>query len=392
MKDITISDSIKYIGVDDKDIELFESQYIVPNGMAYNSYIIKDEKIVIMDTVDKRATDEWFENLQKELGNEKPDYLVISHLEPDHSGGIKLLIDKYPEMKLVGNAKTFAFLPQFLQMKNADEKMVVVAEGDTLNIGKHTLQFFMAPMVHWPEVMFTYEQTEKILFSADAFGKFGTLDTEEDWTCEARRYYFNIVGKYGMQVQAVLKKLASIDVKMICALHGPILKDNLEFYIEKYDVWSSYKPEDEGVLVAYSSIHGNTKEAAEKLGEILKKKGAKKVVFTDLVTDDFAEAIEDAFRYDKMIVAASSYNFDVFPPMRNFLYQLKSKDYQNRKIGIVENGTWAPSAAKCMRAIIDEMKNVEVCEPVVTIKTKMNEATIASFEELAESICNCKTK
>ena len=386
MKDTSISNAIKYIGVDDKSIELFENQYIVPNGMAYNSYIIKDDKIVIMDTVDSRAVEQWLENLTKELGNTKPDYLVISHLEPDHSGGIKLLADKYPEMKIVGNIKTFTFLPQFVEIENIKERKVVVNEGDTLNVGNHTLQFFMAPMVHWPEVMFTYEQTEKILFSADAFGKFGTLDTEEDWACEARRYYFNIVGKYGMQVQAVLKKLASLEVKTICALHGPILKENLEYYINKYDIWSSYKPEDEGVLVAYASIHGNTKEAAEKLGEILKQKGAKKVVLADLVTDDFAETIEDAFRYDKMIVAASSYNFDVFPPMRNFLYQLKSKGYQNRKVGIIENGTWAPSAAKCMREIIDEMKNIEVCEPLVTIKTKMNTSTVSNFENLVENI------
>ena len=386
MKDIAISEAIKYIGVDDKDIRLFEGQYVVPNGMSYNSYIIMDEKIVIMDTVDERATEQWVNNLEKELDGKNPDYLVISHLEPDHSANIKLLADKYPEMKIVGNLKTFAFLPQFFDIGDIEGRKVVVNEGDTLNIGKHTLQFFMAPMVHWPEVMVTYEQTEKVLFPADGFGKFGTLDTDEDWTCEARRYYFNIVGKYGMQVQALLKKLATIDVKVICPLHGPILKENLDFYIGKYDIWSSYKPEDDGVLIAYSSIHGNTKKAAEKLGEILKQKGAKKVVLTDLVTDDFAEAIEDAFRYDKMIVAASSYNFDVFPPMRNFLYQLKSKDYQNRKIGIVENGTWAPTAAKCMKEIIEGMKNIEICDPIVTIRTKMNDSTISSFEELAENI------
>ncbi len=386
MKDIAISEAIKYIGVDDKDIRLFEGQYVVPNGMSYNSYIIMDEKIVIMDTVDERATEQWVNNLEKELDGKNPDYLVISHLEPDHSANIKLLADKYPEMKIVGNLKTFAFLPQFFDIGDIEGRKVVVNEGDTLNIGKHTLQFFMAPMVHWPEVMVTYEQTEKVLFPADGFGKFGTLDTDEDWTCEARRYYFNIVGKYGMQVQALLKKLATIDVKVICPLHGPILKENLDFYIGKYDIWSSYKPEDDGILIAYSSIHGNTKKAAEKLGEILKQKGAKKVVLTDLVTDDFAEAIEDAFRYDKMIVAASSYNFDVFPPMRNFLYQLKSKDYQNRKIGIVENGTWAPTAAKCMKEIIEGMKNIEICDPIVTIRTKMNDSTISSFEELAENI------
>lgn len=386
MKDTTISNSIKYIGVDDKELKLFENQYIIPNGISYNSYLIKDEKNVVMDTVDKRKTKQWIENLEKELGDEKVDYLVISHLEPDHSGNIKLLADKYPEMKIVGNAKTFTFLPQFFEIENLENRKVLVTEEDTLNIGEHTLEFFMAPMVHWPEVMVTYEQTEKVLFTADGFGKFGALDTDEEWTCEARRYYFNIVGKYGMQVQALLKKAKLLDIKTICPLHGPILKENLEFYLEKYDTWSSYKPEDDGVLVAYSSIHGNTKQAAEKLGEILKQKGAKKVVLTDLVTDDVAEAIEDAFRYDKLIVASSSYNFDVFPPMRNFLHQLKSKDYQNRKVGIVENGTWAPTAARSMKSIIDEMKNINICEPIITIRTRMINDTIEQFEKLAENI------
>ncbi len=386
MKDTKISEAIKYIGVDDKTIRLFESQYMVPNGISYNSYLIKDDKNVVMDTVDERATNEWLENLEKELGGEKVDYLVISHLEPDHSANIKLLADKYPEMKIVGNAKTFVFLPQFFDIDNLEDREILVNEGDTLNIGKHTLQFFMAPMVHWPEVMVTYEKNEKVLFTADGFGKFGTLDTQEDWTCEARRYYFNIVGKYGMQVQALLKKAKLLDINTICPLHGPILKENLNYYIDKYNIWSSYKPEDDGVVIAYASIHGNTKKACEKLCEILKSKGAKKVVLTNLVTDDMAEAIEDAFRYDKLILAASSYNFDVFPPMRNFLYELKSKDYQNRKIGIVENGTWAPTAARCMLGLVNEMKGIQICSPTVTIRTKMNNNTIESFNELADNI------
>lgn len=386
MKNIIVTDSIRYIGADDKTIDLFESQYIVPNGISYNSYLIKDEKNVIMDTIDKRATDEWMENLERELDGEEPDYLVVSHLEPDHAYNIELIANKYPNMKIVGNIKTFAFIPQFFNIKNLDERKIVVKEGDTLNIGKHTLQFIMAPMVHWPEVMFTYEQSEKILFSADAFGKFGALNTDEDWDCEARRYYFNIVGKYGVQVQSVLKKAANLDIKMICPLHGPILKENLSHYINKYDIWSSYKPEDEGVFIAYASIHGNTAEAARKLGEILKEKGAKKVVLTDLSREDMAEAIEDAFRYDKMIIAASSYNAEVFPPMEHFLNHLKSKNYQNRKIGIVENGTWAPSAGKCMKEIISQMKDMDLIEPMVTIKSTLDENSIKDLGILAENI------
>ena len=386
MKDTTISKDIIYIGADDKDIDLFESQYIVPNGISYNSYLIKDEKNVVMDTIDKRKTDEWIQNLENALAGEKPDYLVISHLEPDHAYNIELLARKYPEMKLIGNEKTFAFLPQFFDISDLENRKIVVKEGDELNIGKHTLQFFMAPMVHWPEVMVTYEKTEKIVFSADGFGKFGSLDTEEDWTCEARRYYFNIVGKYGVQVQALLKKLATLDVKMICPLHGPILKENLEYYIGKYDVWSSYKPEDDGVFIAYASIHGNTAEAAKELAKILEEKGAKKVAITDLARDDMAEAIEDAFRYDKIILAASSYNFWVFPPMEQFLHHLAGKNYQNRKIGIIENGTWAPSAGKCMKDIISKMKDITLCETMVTIRSKLNDESRAKLEKLAEEI------
>ena len=386
MKDVIISENIEYIGVDDKTIDLFESQYVVPNGISYNSYLIKDKKTVVMDTVDKRKTEEWLKNLESALDGRKPDYLVVSHLEPDHAYNIELLARKYPEMKLIGNNKTFAFIPRFFDIPNLQERKIVVTEGEEINIGEHTLQFFMAPMVHWPEVMVTYEKKEKIVFSADGFGKFGTLDTEEDWTCEARRYYFNIVGKYGMQVQSLLKKLATLDVKMICPLHGPILKENLGYYIEKYDTWSSYRPEDEGVFIAYASIHGNTAEAAKEMAKILEQKGAKKVVITDLARDDMAEAIEDAFRYDKVIVAASSYNSGVFPPMEHFLNHLKDKNYQNRKIGIIQNGIWAPSAAKCMKDIIEKMKNITICENIVTIETTVKENTIKDLEKLADEI------
>ncbi len=386
MKDINISKDILYIGADDKDIELFESQYHVPNGISYNSYLIKDEKIAIMDTIDKRKTNEWFDNLEKALEGRNPDYLVISHLEPDHAYNIENVARKYPEMKIVGNEKIFAFIPQFFEIPNLDERKIVVKEGDTLSLGKHTLQFIMAPMVHWPEVMMEYEQTEKILFSADGFGKFGTLDTEEDWDCEARRYYFNIVGKYGLQVQSVLKKASTLNIKTICPLHGPILKENLNHYIEKYDIWSSYRPEDDGVFIACSSIHGNTLEAAKELKIILEEKGAKKVVLCDLPREDMAEAIEDAFRYDKVILASSSYNFGLFPVMEEFLNHLKGKNYQNRKIGIVENGTWAPTAGKCMNDIISQMKDIELIEPMVTIRSRLNEESRKGLEDLAINI------
>ena len=380
-----ILDSIYYIGVDDKEIRLFESQYHVPNGISYNSYLIKDEKNVVMDTVDRRATSAWLENLERELNGETIDYLVISHLEPDHAYNIGLIAEKYPNMKLVGNAITFNMLPNFFDIDLTDRK-VVVKEGDTINIGKHTLQFFMAPMVHWPEVMVTYEQTEKILFSADGFGKFGTLDTDEDWDCEARRYYFGIVGKYGKQVQDLLKKAATLDIKMICPLHGPILKENLGHYIGQYDTWSSYKPESEGVFIACASIHGNTYKAAEKLAEILKEKGAKKVVLTDLAREDMAEAIEDAFRYGKIILAAASYNAGVFTPMEQFLYHLKERNYQNRKIGIMQNGSWAPSAEKSIKEILKDMKDIDIIDETVTIKSTMKEQDIANIEKLAENI------
>ena len=386
MKEINITEQIKYIGVDDKTIDLFEGQYVVPNGISYNSYLIKDEKNVIMDTVDKRATEEWFKNLEKELENEKPDYIVVSHMEPDHAANIQKLTEKYPDIKIIGNEKTFTFIQQFFDIQKLEERKIVVKEGDTISTGKHTLQFFMAPMVHWPEVMVTYEQTEKILFTADGFGKFGTLDTDEEWTCEARRYYFNIVGKYGVQVQQLLKKATNLDIKIICPLHGPILKDNLSFYVQKYGIWSKYEPEDEGVLIAYASIYGHTKEAAEEMVSILKEKGVEKIAITDLARDDMAEAIEDAFRYDKMILAASSYNMGVFPFMEQFLHHLQGKNFQNRKVGIIENGTWAPSAGRCMREILEKMKNIEICPTVVTIRSKMNEQNKKEMQQLAEEM------
>lgn len=386
MNKITITDNIKYIGVDDKDIDLFESQYIVPNGISYNSYLIKDEKNVVMDTVDKRKTNEWLKKLEEALEGEKVDYLVISHLEPDHSSNIALLCAKYPDMKLIGNSKTFAFLPQFFDIPNLEQRKIVVKENDVISTGKHSLKFIMAPMVHWPEVMVTYEETNKILFSADGFGKFGTLDTDEEWACEARRYYFNIVGKYGIQVQALLKKASTIDIKMICPLHGPILKEDLAYYINKYDIWSKYEPEEDGVFIAYASIHGNTAEVAKKLVEILENKGAKKVAIADLARDDMAECIEDAFKYGKVVLAASSYNAGVFPPMEQFLRLLKEKNYQNRKIAIIQNGTWAPSAAKTMLEIISEMKSITLVEPQVTIKTTMKEDNIKELNILAENI------
>ena len=380
-----VTDKIEYIGVNDKTLDLFESQYIIPNGVSYNSYIIKDEKTVVMDTVDKRATNEWFENLEETLHGENVDYLVISHLEPDHSANIQLMAEKYPDMKVILNQKTASMMKQFFDL-DLSSRYVIVKEGDIIDIGEHKLQFFMAPMVHWPEVMVTYEQTQKILFSADGFGKFGTLDTEEDWACEARRYYFNIVGKYGAQVQQLLKKATALDIKMICPLHGPILKENLSYYINKYDIWSSYKPEDDGILIAYNSIHGNTRQAVEKLEKMLKENGAKKVVSSDLSREDMAEIIEDAFRYDKLIIASPTYDAGLFPTTEKFLRHLKHKNYQNRKIGIIENGSWAPMAAKLMKDIIKDMKNIEICNTVVTIKTRLNEDAEEKMEALVKEI------
>ncbi len=377
-----ITDSIIYIGVDDKDIDLFESQYVVPNGVSYNSYVIMDDKIAIMDTADARVTDKWFENLREALGDRTPDYLVVSHMEPDHASNIQKVAEAYPQMKIVANAKTFPMMRQFFDI-DLEGRKVVVAEGDTLSLGKHELTFVMAPMVHWPEVMMEYESTDKVLFSADGFGKFGALDTDEDWACEARRYYFNIVGKYGAQVQAVLKKAAGLDIQKICPLHGPILTENLGYYIDKYNTWSSYQPEDEGILVACASIHGNTKKAAEVLVEKLKATGVK-VAFTDLTRDDMAEAIEDAFRYDRLVLCACTYDAGIFPPMEDFLHHLKSKAYQNRKVAFVENGTWAPTAARQMKAIVETFKNIECVEPVVTIKSKLNEDSTNQMDALVK--------
>lgn len=385
MKDVTITDSIKYIGTDDKDIDLFESQYVVPNGVSYNSYVILDEKVAVMDTVDARKGEEWMNNLEQALDGRDVDYLIVSHMEPDHAANIQKLAEKYLEMIVVGNAKTFPMLGQFFDI-DLSERSLVVKEGDALKLGSHELTFVMAPMVHWPEVMVSYESSEKILFSADGFGKFGALDTEEDWACEARRYYFNIVGKYGAQVQALLKKAAGLDIQMICPLHGPILKENLEYYIGKYQVWSSYEPEDEGILVAYASIHGHTAEAAKKLKEILEAKGAKKVAITDLSRDDMAEAIEDAFRYDKMVLAAATYDGGIFPCMEDFLHHLKSKTYRKRTVALMENGSWAPVAAKNMRTLLEQMKDITICDKVVTIKSAMKEATVADMQALADEL------
>lgn len=386
MTDTFISDSIKYIGADDTTLDLFESQYKVPNGMAYNSYIILDEKVAVMDTIDKRKSEEWFNNLNATLNGRDVDYIVISHLEPDHAANIKALADKYPDAKLVLSAKAKAMLPQFFNIDNLDERCQVVAENDELSLGKHKLVFIMAPMVHWPEVMLEYETTEKVLFSADAFGKFGALCTDEDWTCEARRYYFNIVGKYGAPVQTLLKKAAGLDIKTICPLHGPVLKDNLNYYIEKYLTWSSYEPEDDGILVACASIHGNTKAAALKMVDILKEKGYENVAFTDLTRDDMSEAVEDAFRYGRLIVAAASYDGGVFPPMEDFVNRLSHKAYQKRKVGIIENSSWAPTAARWLKTAFDGMKNITICPDIVTIKSTMNDNNIADMEKMAEEI------
>ena len=386
MTDMSISKDITWIGASDNNLKLFESQYVLEHGMSYNSYLIKDEKNVVLDTIDEHVTDVWKDNLSKALKGEKPDYLIISHMEPDHAYNIGGLAKEYPDMKLVGNQMTFNMLTNFFSDIDLSSRKVIVTEGDVLDIGKHKLQFFMAPMVHWPEVMVTYEQTEKILFSADGFGKFGSLDHDEEWDCEARRYYFGIVGKYGAQVQALLKKAATLDIKMICPLHGPILKENLRYYINKYDIWSKYEPEEEGVFIAAASIYGNTLNAAKEMKDILEKKGAKKVVVSDLAREDWAEAIEDAFRYSKLIVAASSYNMGIFPPMELFLRHLKDRNYQKRTVGIIENGSWAPSAGRGMKAIISEMKDINIVEPLITIKSRMNEDDRKQMKSLADEI------
>ena len=381
-----VTETIKYIGVDDTTIDLFESQYIVPNGISYNSYLIMDEKIAIMDTVDLRKGEEWFANLEEALEGRTPDYLVVQHMEPDHAGNIANLLAKYPTIKIVASAKAIQMMPQFFEDTCFEGKTIAVKEGETLNLGVHTLQFFMAPMVHWPEVMVTYDQADKVLFTADGFGKFGALAHEEDWACEARRYYFNICGKYGAQVQALLKKAATLDIACICPLHGPILKENLGYYIGLYDTWSKYEVETEGIFIAYASIHGGTKKVAEKLAEILREKGAPKVSIADLCRDDMAEAVEDAFRMSKLVVAAASYDADVFPPMHDFLHHLKLKAYQKRRVGIIENGSWAPCAGRVMKGMLETMKEIEIVEPMVTIRSAMKQGDIPALEALADAM------
>lgn len=384
MNDTKVTDSILYIGADDKTIDLFESQYVVPNGISYNSYVILDEKVAVMDTVDARKTDEWLANLDSALGGRDVDYLVVSHMEPDHASNIQALAEKFPGMQVVGNAKTFSMISQFFDIDLTGRSMTV-KEGDSLSLGSHTLAFYMAPMVHWPEVMVEYEKSEQILFSADAFGKFGALDTEEDWACEARRYYFNIVGKYGGPVQTLLKKAAKLDIKTICPLHGPVLTEDLDYYIGLYNTWSSYAPETDGVFIACASIYGNTKNAALKLKEILESKGVK-VAFSDITRDDMAEAVEDAFKYSRIVLAASSYDGGVFPPMETLLCHLKAKAFQNRKAGIIENGSWAPCAGRVMKASLEGMKNISVCESTVTIKSALKDSDTAALETLADEL------
>lgn len=381
-----ISPAIKYVGVDDLDIDLFESQYVVPQGMAYNSYIILDEKVAIMDTADARKGAEWWCNVKEALAGRTPDYLVVQHLEPDHAALIAEVMEEYPAVKVVATAAAVKMLPQFFDGVDFGNRVVTVKEGDTLPLGSHTLQFFVAPMVHWPEVMVSYEQSEKVLFSADAFGKFGALCNEGPWDCEARRYYINICGKYGAQVQALLKKAATLDIRIICPLHGPVLTEDLGYYIGLYDIWSKYEPETDGVFVAYASIHGGTAVAANRLAEILREKGAPKVVVTDLSRCDMAEAVEDAFRYSHMVVCAASYDADVFPPMHDFLHHLKMKAYQKRRVAIVENGSWAPTAGRVMRAMLEGMKEIEIVEPVVTIRSRMKEGDLAVMELLSTSL------
>ena len=385
-----ITETIRYIGVDDTDIDLFESQYVVPNGVSYNSYVIFDEKIAIMDTVDPRKGAEWIENLQMALDGRKPDYLVVQHLEPDHAGNIAKVMALYPDMQVVASDKAVKMLPQFFYDTQFEGRVIGVKEGGTLSLGGRTLHFVMAPMVHWPEVMVSYDSKEKVLFSADGFGKFGALSHDEEWACEARRYYFNICGKYGGPVQTLLKKAATLDIAIICPLHGPILSENLGYYLGLYDTWSKYEPETEGVLVAYASIHGNTAEAARKFADMLRARGAEKVVVCDLARCDMAEAVEDAFRYSKLVVAAASYDSDVFPPMHDFLHHLAIKNFCKRRIGIIENGSWAPSAGRAMRNIIDRFKDVQVVEPMVTIISRLKPQDVPALEQLADDMLKDK--
>lgn len=388
MQNKKLTDAVYYVGADDKTLDLFEGQYVIPEGISYNSYVIMDEKIAVMDTVDKRATDEWFKNLEEVLGGKAPDYLVVLHMEPDHAANIEQFLNKYKNAKVVTNPKTFNMIPQFFEHLDLEGRKIVVNEGDELVLGEHVLTFVMAPMVHWPEVMVAYEKKEKILFSADAFGKFGALDVDDEWDCEARRYYINIVGKYGAQVQTLLKKAATLDIQKIFALHGPMLTENLGYYINKYDIWSSYRPEDEGIFIAYASVYGNTKKVAEKLKEILEAKGAPKVAIADLARDDMAEAVEDAFRYDRLVLASVTYDGGLFPCMESFIAHLKSKNYQNRKVAFIENGSWAPMAAKKMKAEMENLKNLTFMDTVVSIKSAMKDADVKQLESLADELLN----
>lgn len=384
--DKNVTKTIKYIGVDDLDLDLFESQYIIPNGISYNSYLIIDEKVAIMDTVDARKYEEWHENLHEALGDRSPDYLVVQHMEPDHAGGMAAIMAEFPAMKIVASARAVQMMPQFFEECDFEGRTIAVKEGDTLSLGAHTLHFAMAPMVHWPEVMVSYDSTDKVLFSADAFGKFGALSHEEDWACEARRYYFNICGKYGVPVQTLMKKLAALDVEIICPLHGPILSENLGYYIGLYDTWSRYEVESEGVFIAFASIHGGTAAVAHKLAEILRTRGVKRVSVADLSRDDMAEAVEDAFRVGTLVVAAASYDSDVFPPMRDFLHHLQMKSYQRRRVAIIENGSWAPTAGRIMRGMLEQMKDIEIVEPMVTIHSRMKRSDLPALENMADAL------
>lgn len=380
-----ITKDIKYIGVNDHEIDLFEGQYVVENGMAYNSYVIMDEKIAVMDTVDAHFGDEWLTNLEKELNGRKPDYLVVQHMEPDHSANIVKFADKYADAKIVSSAKAFDMINQFFGRDFADRK-IVVGEGDTLELGAHTLNFVAAPMVHWPEVIMTYDSHDKVLFSADGFGKFGALDIDEDWACEARRYYFGIVGKYGAQVQNVLKKAAGLDISIICPLHGPVLTENLGYYIDLYDTWSSYSVESEGIVIAYTSVYGNTEKAVKLLEKKLIEKGCPKVAVNDLARCDMAEAVEDAFRYGKLVLATTTYNNDVFPFMREFINDLTERNYQKRTVGIIENGTWAPTAAKTIKKMLEGSKDITFTDTTVQIKSALNKESEEQIEKLAEEL------
>ncbi len=382
---IVITNDIKYVGVNDRKIDLFEGQYEVPNGMAYNSYAIIDEKIAVMDSVDANFTDEWLANIENVIGERKPDYLVVQHMEPDHSANITSFVNAYPNAKIVSSASAFKMMKQFFGTDFAD-KQIVVGEGDTLSLGKHELTFYTAPMVHWPEVIVTYDRFDKVLFSADAFGKFGALDADEDWACEARRYYVGIVGKYGAQVQNLLKKVTKLDIEIICSLHGPVLKENLGYYLKLYDIWSSYGVESDGVVIAYTSVYGNTKKAVEKLAEMLNEKGCEKVVVNDLARCDMAEAVEDAFRYGKLVLATTTYNSDVFPFMREFINHLTERGYRNRTIGFVENGSWAPVATKAMKKMLENSKNLTYTNSNVRILSALNDESLSQLEALADEL------